>query len=189
MLDFCLSESFTLLSIRLEKLCHSNCEDLALVLVKTCVLCVKNSHLIQSPDWSKCVVEWQDLLIALLYKDLQNYKIIDLLKQYSFEDGEKLVKRFITRASDQNKSRIPIWMNSLKIAELANQCFITSALCLCPPPNCMPSFISELIQIEHRLELSKERLVEMLRTLIKLATLITSDHMYIFCSALFREVS
>lgn len=94
-------ETPTLLTIRLEMLCDSKCEDFALKLVAVCRKCVQHAE--DSRFAQSCTASqkeyWHDLHIALLYRFKKNDEVVLLLKQLSLDDGYQLVKRFMARGS------------------------------------------------------------------------------------------
>ena len=189
-LQFCMVETPRLLSIRLEMLCDSKCEDFALKLVAACRKCLQHST--DSRFLQCCTASqkeyWQDLHIALLYRFKKNDEVILLLKQLSLDDGYQLVNRFISKGSsssgDVSTFSSRVWRSSLKIAELANQCLLATGLFRCPPPPCLSDLTVQLVKLQRKLGKSNQALVDMLRTLVHHADLITSAHMYILCSAL-----
>ncbi len=69
MLEFCLAEKAVLLSIRLDILCDSECEDIALELVahcRRCLLLVDDQRL-RDASTTEERDHWLDLHLALLY--------------------------------------------------------------------------------------------------------------------------
>ena len=105
-LEFCTVETATLLTIRLEMLCDSKCEDFALKLVAVCRKCVQQAE--ESLFAQSCTPSqkeyWHDLHIALLYRFKKNDEVVLLLKQLSLDDGYQLVKRFMARGSTSTTS-------------------------------------------------------------------------------------
>ena len=81
-----------------------------------------------------------------------------------------------------------MWRSSLKIAELASQCFLATGLYRCPPPAILADLTVQLVKLQRNLlGRSNQATVEMLHTLVHHADLITSAHMYILCSALSQQ--
>lgn len=186
-----------LLTIRLEMLCDSKCEDLALKLVVVCRRCLQHpsdSRFLESCSASQ-QEQWLDLHVALLYRfKKKKEEFVTLLKELSLEEGYKLVKRFVDKGTLQT-SQMPnsnssnrIWRNSLKIAELASQCLLTTALIRCPPPSCLSSLAIQLVKLQKTLGKSNQAVIEMMHTLVDHNKLVTSAHMYILCEALITEV-
>lgn len=81
-----------------------------------------------------------------------------------------------------------MWRSSLKIAELASQCFLATGLYRCPPPAILSDLTVQMVKLQRNLlGRSNQATVEMLHTLVHHADLITSAHMYILCSALSQK--
>lgn len=187
-----------MLTIRLEMLCEAKCEDIALKLLTVCRKCLQDPT--DSRFLESCSAlqqeQWLDLHVALIYGfDERREEVIPILKQLSLEDGYKLVKRFIDKGTSQNHvqsnsicSSPHIWQYSLKIAELASQCLLTTALIRCPPPTCLSLLTIQLVKFQKMLGKSSQAVIDMLHTLVDHNKLITSAHMYILCSALSEEV-
>ena len=197
-LEFCLGEKPVLLNIRLEMLCESRCEDLALKLVTVCRKCIHDPADSRFADLCppSQQEQWLDLHVALLYRfKKKKEEFIPLLNNLSLEDGYQLVKRFVDRGTTSD-SQTPtgsggvggggnrIWRYSLKIAELASQCLLTAALIRCPPPTFLSSLAVQLVQLQKTMGKSSQSVVDMFHTLVDHNKLITSAHMYMLCDAL-----
>ncbi|XP_046636432.1 mucin-17-like isoform X4 [Daphnia pulicaria] len=196
-LEFCLAEMPTLLTIRLDRLCDDKCRDIALRLVAVYRKCLQDSS--DSRFLDSCAVsfqeQWLDLHVALLYSFKKKEEVIAILKQLSLEDGYNLVQRLIDKAPSQGQAQSSgssginrIWRHhSLKTAEFSSQCLLTTALIICPPPNCLSSLAIQLVNLQKRIGNSNQAVIEMLHTLVDQNKFMTSAHMYILCATLSDE--
>lgn len=142
--------------------------------------------------------QWLDCYVALLYwHKNQKEEFIPLLKDMSLENGYQLVKRFIDKATSQTSSSSSsgtgsgnrIWRRSLKIAELANQCLLTTALIRCPPPPFLSSLAIQFVQLQKTMMgKCNQAIIDMFHTFVDRNEHITSAHMYMLCDALSQEV-
>ncbi|KAI9563042.1 hypothetical protein GHT06_010499 [Daphnia sinensis] len=197
-LEFCLAEMPTLLTIRLDRLCDDRCRDIALRLVAVYRKCLQDSS--DSRFLESCAVsfqeQWLDLHVALLYSFKKKEEVIAILKQHSLEDGYNLVKRLIDKHTSQSHAQSSgssginrIWRHhSLKTAEFASQCLLTTALIICPPPNCLSSLAIQLVNLQKTIGNSSQTVIDMLHTLVDQNKLMTSAHMYILCATLSEEL-
>ncbi|KZS10908.1 Uncharacterized protein APZ42_024539 [Daphnia magna] len=197
-LEFCLAEMPTLLTIRLDRLCDDKCRDIALRLVAVYRKCLQDST--DSRFLESCSVsfqeQWLDLHMALLYSFKKKEEVIAILKQHSLEDGYNLVKRLIDKHTSQIHAQSSgssginrIWRHhSLKTAEFASQCLLTTALIICPPPNCLSSLAIQLVNLQKTIGNSSQTVIDMLHTLVDQNKLMTSAHMYILCATLSEEL-
>jgi hypothetical protein len=189
----------TLLTIRLDRLCDDKCRDIALRLVAVYRKCLQDSS--DSRFLDSCAVsfqeQWLDLHVALLYSFKKKEEVIAILKQLSLEDGYNLVQRLIDKAPSQGQAQSSgssginrIWRHhSLKTAEFSSQCLLTTALIICPPPNCLSSLAIQLVNLQKRIGNSNQAVIEMLHTLVDQNKFMTSAHMYILCATLSDEVN
>ncbi|XP_059353017.1 mucin-5AC-like [Daphnia carinata] len=197
-LEFCLAEMPTLLTIRLDRLCDDRCRDIALRLVAVYRKCLQDSS--DSRFLESCAVsfqeQWLDLHVALLYSFKKKEEVIAILKQHTLEDGYNLVKRLIDKHTSQIHAQSSgssginrIWRHhSLKTAEFASQCLLTTALIICPPPNCLSSLAIQLVNLQKTIGNSSQTVIEMLHTLVDQNKLMTSAHMYVLCATLSEEL-
>lgn len=140
--------------------------------------------------------QWLDLHVALLYSFKKKEEVIAILKQLSLEDGYNLVQRLIDKDTSQGRTQSSgssginrIWRHhSLKTAEFSSQCLLTTALIICPPPNCLSSLAVQLVNLQKTIGNSSQAVIEMLHTLVDQNKLMTSAHMYILCATLSEEV-
>lgn len=189
-LEFCLTEKPVLLSIRLDVLCDSKCEDIALKLVAVVRRCLRldGDRRFLEASTAEQRDNWLDLHLALLHRFKKSGgEWVPLIQQLLLEDGLRLVQRFIDRGVP-SVCRPRVWRNSLKIAELACQCLLTDALMRCPPPACLPALAVQLVRLEREtLGQSSQALTDMLHKLVDNNDKITSAHMYVLCDALAKQ--
>lgn len=188
----------TLLTIRLDRLCDDRCRDIALRLVAVYRKCLQDSS--DSRFLDSCAVtfqeQWLDLHVSLLYSFKKKEDLIAILKQLSLEDGYNLVQRLIDKDKSQGQAQSSgcsginrIWRHhSLKTAEFSSQCLLTTALIICPPPNCLSSLAIQLVNLQRTIGNSSQAVIEMLHTLVDQNKFMTSAHMYILCATLSEEV-
>lgn len=181
----------TVLTIRLDMLCDQKCEDFALRLVDVCRKCLQDpsdSQFLEASTESQQEY-WLDLHVTLLHRqETRRTEILPLLEQYSLEDGYKLVERLIEKSpsKSQPKSDVKrIWRNSLKTAEWANTCLLTTAFMRCPPPACLASLAIQMVNLQK----SFQAAIDVLIKLVDGNKFITSSHMYILCATFSKEVN
>ena len=189
-----MAENPVLLSVRLDILCESDCEDIALRLVKVCRKCSSAKDTRFSAMCSPVQLEhWLDLHVALLYYDKRIKKELLLLwDQLTFEEGYQLVNRLIERGKVYKGSNatVPqrIWAESLPIADMASQYFFTKAMMFEPPPPCSIVLIPQLVKLQKLLGKQSKDVMDMLQALVDRLKSITSAHMFILASTLYAEV-
>lgn len=196
MLDFCVAENPVLLSARLDIMCESKCEDIALRLVELCRKCSSATDTRFSAMCSSSHLEyWLDLHVALLYRAKKiKDELVPLIGQLTFDEGYQLVKRLIDRGKAFDDapgagSRSRVWRPSIKVADTVSHCLITKALILCPPPPCLKALAVQLVNLQKLLGKLSQDVMNMLRDLVDRVSRITSAHMYMLGSALFAEVT
>ncbi|VEN39325.1 unnamed protein product [Callosobruchus maculatus] len=122
-IEFFYTETPYLVSIRLKKLCESQCEDLALNLAKVFMDCcvIAKSNFNGTENQIRYI---DDILIALLHKFHQNDELIAKMKSFSFEEGLQFAKRF----ANKQIRYLRLWENSRVIAVLALQTYISQIM-------------------------------------------------------------
>ncbi|XP_044765916.1 uncharacterized protein LOC123322135 isoform X2 [Coccinella septempunctata] len=179
---FCVETAY-LTSVRLKKLCESQCEDLALNLVKAFMKCYRLS---QSESFNLNATEVQvwfifDIYVALLYKFKENDSLLDMLKGLSAEEGLNLVKRFSKKRVQISK----VWKHCHRIAILASQVYISSTIL--KPLDEVRGILKELLTAYVNLNNTDSFLQDVIhsvRSIIRLAE--TAAHIYVFCEV-FQE--
>ncbi|XP_045481523.1 uncharacterized protein LOC123685731 isoform X2 [Harmonia axyridis] len=179
---FCVETAY-LTSVRLKKLCESQCEDLALNLVKAFMKCYRLS---QTDNFNLNATETQvwfifDIYVALLYKFKENDSLLDMLKGLSAEEGLNLIKRFSKKRVKISK----VWKHCHRIAILASQVYISSTIL--KPIDEIRGILKELLTAYVTLNNTESFLqdvVASVKSIIRLAE--TAAHIYIFCEV-FQE--
>ncbi|KAG8237166.1 hypothetical protein J437_LFUL016650 [Ladona fulva] len=186
-IDFCLSEKDSMLFVRLETLCDSKCEDLALKLARACLRCLKLSDTrfrnVCTPDELNFIL---DLYIFLLYKFKNVQEIIHELKHLDLKEGLQLIRRY---SATKNVNIPPrIWKNSQKVAELAAQYFLAVAMVkpVAETVGLLKDLMTEWAMLHSRDEAISENLANMIRKLIQPAE--SALHVYIFIEVLVDKV-
>ena len=190
-----------LMNIRLDRICWDDkCKDLALKLVAFYRKCFQDSKsLLESVCSVACQHLWLDLHVTLLYIcNEKEHGVISMLEKH-FSEGLDLVKRLVTRASQshsQNKRSSGInriWReHGMEIAEFVSQWLLGTAFIRCPPPKCLASLTIQFVNLQKKLCKSSPDIIKNLHALLdkdQLKKLMTSTHMYIFCTALFDKVT
>ncbi|KAK9890152.1 hypothetical protein WA026_008958 [Henosepilachna vigintioctopunctata] len=179
---FCVETAY-LIAVRLKKLCESQCEDLALNLVKAFMKCYRQQQL---GNFNLNATETQvwfifDMHVALLYKFKENDSLLEMLKGVSAEEGLNIITRFANKRVEISK----IWKHCHRIAILAAKVYISSTIL--KPIDEIQGILRELLRVYVLLNNSEEFLkdvVESVRSIIRLAE--TAAHIYIFCDV-FQE--
>ncbi|KAL3290294.1 hypothetical protein HHI36_023638 [Cryptolaemus montrouzieri] len=182
-IEFFRVETAYIISVRLKKLCESQCEDLALNLVKAFMKCYRLSR---TDNFNLNTTEMQvwfifDMYVALLYKFKENDSLLEMLKGLSAETGLKLIRRFAKKRVKISK----VWKHCHRIAILASQVYISSTIL--KPIEEIQGILKELIKTYISLYTTEEFLkdvVDSVRSIIRLAE--TAAHIYIFCDV-FQE--
>ncbi|XP_071439268.1 platelet binding protein GspB-like isoform X2 [Hetaerina americana] len=182
-LEFCLAEKESMIFIRLETLCDSKCEDLALKLARACVQCLRSSdtrfHDACTKDEHYYIL---DLYIFLLYKFKNVQEIINELKHLDLKEGLALIRRYSAEKVITNLPRV--YRNSHKVAELAAQYFLAVAMVksVAETVGLLKDLMTEWVILHCRDEAISENLANMIRKLIQPAE--SALHVYIFIEVL-----
>lgn len=190
-----MAENPVLLSVRLDILCESDCEDIALRLVKVCRKCSSAKDTRFSAMCSPAQLEhWLDLHVALLhYEKRITEELHPLWDQLTFDEGYQLVRRLIDRgkAHKDPNGVVPqrVWAESFTIADMTSHCFFTKALMFVPPPPCFNALIIQLVNLQKLLGKQSQDVMDMLQKRVDRLKSITSAHMFILASTLYTEVT
>ncbi|KAJ8923694.1 hypothetical protein NQ315_010275, partial [Exocentrus adspersus] len=179
---FCVETAYVI-SVRLNKLCESQCEDLALNLVTAFMNCHKLS---KTQNFSLNATEIQmwfifDIYIALLYKFQERQKIVVLLKELTFEEGLQLVRRFAKKRVKISK----IWKNCHRVAILATQMYISQAVVKYSDElkNILESYMEMYISL-----CNTETVLQDFPTSIRrISNLADAAGLYVFCDVIRRK--
>ncbi|KAL1110603.1 hypothetical protein AAG570_008131 [Ranatra chinensis] len=176
-------EGSQLLVMRLEVLCESKCEDLALSLAESCFRYLRHSNVSQSSH----VIYIRDVLLALLFRYKRNHDIITQLKLLDLQEGLNLVQRYAKRSNEGPR----IWRNSDKVAEIAAHAILASAMVQCVEDPEKQQLLYDLIKEWVLIHIPKrsptnQTIQNMIRKMIQTAE--SSLHIYIFCKVLINEV-
>ncbi|XP_044256419.1 uncharacterized protein LOC123006196 isoform X2 [Tribolium madens] len=174
---FCVETAY-LVSVRLKKLCESQCEDLALNLVTAFMNCY---NLSQTQNFSLNATKTHilfcfDIHVALLYRYNRRSEIVALFKKLSLEEGLHLIRRFAKKRVKISK----VWRNYPEITFLASQVFVTAAVT--KPIEESGELLKLLLDswIAFSIEHSMVEKVEVsVRRIIQAAT--AAQHIYICC--------
>ncbi|EFA10971.2 uncharacterized protein LOC103314818 isoform X2 [Tribolium castaneum] len=174
---FCVETAY-LVSVRLKKLCESQCEDLALNLVTAFMNCY---NLSQTQNFSLNATKTHilfcfDIHVALLYRYNRRSEIVALFKKLSLEEGLHLIRRFAKKRVKISK----VWRNYPEITFLASQVFVTAAVT--KPIEESGEVLKQLLDswIAFSIEHSMVEKVEVsVRRIIQAAT--AAQHIYICC--------
>ncbi|XP_033610891.1 serine-rich adhesin for platelets isoform X3 [Cryptotermes secundus] len=183
-LELCQTEKGILLSMRLEMLCESKCEDLALKLAEAIHRCLRSRDscfLEESSD--EQFFYTIDMYIALLYKFKRIHDIIKELKHFNLKDGLLLVRRYALK--DGKRARV--WKYSAKVAELAAQYFLTVAMVkpVSETGTLLQDLMTEWALLHSDLPSVSQTLPNMIRKLIQPAE--SAVHIYLFCQVLVNQ--
>ncbi|KAF0290157.1 Peroxidasin [Amphibalanus amphitrite] len=125
-LELCCTEQPDLLTLRLQTLCESRCEDLALALVRLCHRCRNMADGMfnkMCSDGHKLL--FLDLYIALLFKYKEKDVIITLLSDLDGAASVGLVRRFVAR---RHECRQRMWRQAARVAAFLAQLVLVQAL-------------------------------------------------------------
>ncbi|XP_068915984.1 serine-rich adhesin for platelets-like isoform X5 [Tenebrio molitor] len=180
---FCIETAY-LVSVRLKKLCESQCEDLALNLVTAFMNCY---NLSQTQNFSLNATKTHilfcfDIHVALLYRYNRKSEIVALFKKLSLEEGLHLIRRFAKKRVKISK----VWRNYPEITFLASQVFVTAAVT--KPIEDSGELLKELLEawIAFSVEHSMVDKVEIsVRRIIQAAT--AAQHIYICCEIIHEK--
>ncbi|XP_063929223.1 uncharacterized protein LOC135141754 isoform X2 [Zophobas morio] len=180
---FCVETAY-LVSVRLKKLCESQCEDLALNLVTAFMNCY---NLSQTQNFSLNATKIHilfcfDIHVALLYRYNRRSDIVGLFKKLSLEEGLHLIRRFAKKRVKISK----VWRNYPEITFLASQVFVTAAVT--KPISESGEVLKELLDtwIAFSIEHSMVDKVEVsIRRIIQAAT--AAQHIYICCEIIHNK--
>ncbi|RZC42806.1 uncharacterized protein BDFB_000684 [Asbolus verrucosus] len=177
---FCIETAY-LVSVRLKKLCESQCEDLALNLVTAFMNCY---NLSQTQNFSLNATKTHilfcfDIHVALLYRYNRRSEIVALFKKLSLEEGLHLIRRFAKKRIKISK----VWRNYPEITFLASQVFVTAAVTKAIEES--GEILKHLLDawitfsIEHSM---LEKVETSVRRIIQAAT--AAQHIYICCEVI-----
>ncbi|XP_046406696.1 uncharacterized protein LOC124171566 isoform X2 [Ischnura elegans] len=181
--EFCLSEKESMIFMRLETLCDSKCEDLALNLARACVQCLRSADTrfrdACTQEERYCIL---DLYIILLYKFKNVQEIINELKHLDLREGLALIRRHSATKDVKNLPRV--YKNSHKVAELAAQYFLAVAMVksVAETVGLLKDLVTEWVILHCRDEAISENLANMIRKLVQPAE--SALHVYIFIEVL-----
>ncbi|XP_043219381.1 uncharacterized protein LOC122380359 [Amphibalanus amphitrite] len=151
LLEFCCREAAPLLTLRLQTLCESRCEDLALAVVQQCVRC---QQLADPAFRDQCSAAQRhhffDLCVALLFKYKQKDDIIAMLPATVDGSGVALVRRFAARRDSRDR----VWRVSRKVALFVSQVLLAQSLTQPAPGHVRELAVewAQLLRLETALE-------------------------------------
>ncbi|KAJ8981467.1 hypothetical protein NQ317_006993 [Molorchus minor] len=182
---FCVETAY-LISVRLKKLCESQCEDLALNLVTAFMNCNKLSKI---QNFNLNATETQmwfifDIYIALLYKFQEKQKnryFGKSLKELSFEEGIHLVKRFAKKRVKISK----IWKNCHRVAVLATQMYISQAVVKYTDD--LKEIVENYIEAYISLCNTESLLQDFTTSIRRISNLADAAGLYIFCDVIQKK--
>ncbi|KAJ8950311.1 hypothetical protein NQ318_021170 [Aromia moschata] len=179
---FCVETAYVI-SVRLKKLCESQCEDLALNLVTAFMNCNKMS---KTQNFSLNATETQmwfifDIFIALLYKFQEKQKIVVLLKELTFEEGLQLVKRFAKKRVKISK----IWKNCHRVAVLATQMYISQAVVKYTDD--LKEVLKSYIEVYISLCNTENLLQDFTTSIRRISNLADAAGLYVFCDVIEKK--
>ncbi|KAJ8926893.1 hypothetical protein NQ314_020745 [Rhamnusium bicolor] len=179
---FCVETAYVV-SVRLKKLCESQCEDLALNLVTAFMNCNKLS---KTQNFSLNATETQmwfifDIYIALLYKFQERQKIVVLLKELKFEEGLQLVKRFAKKRVKISK----IWKNCHRVAVLATQMYISQAVVKYTED--LQAILESYIDIYISICNTEHLLQDFTTSIRRISNLADAAGLYVFCAVIQKK--
>ncbi|XP_021917693.1 mucin-3A-like isoform X3 [Zootermopsis nevadensis] len=183
-LELCQTEKGILLSMRLEMLCESKCEDLALKLAEAIHKCLQSRDSCYREESAEEHFFYTiDMYIALLYKFKRIHDIIKELKHFDLKDGLLLVRRYALK--DGKRARV--WKYSAKVAELAAQYFLTVAMVkpVSETGTLLQDLMTEWALLHSDLPSVSQTLPKMIRKLIQPAE--SAVHIYLFCQVLVNQ--
>nr|CAI5869291.1 unnamed protein product [Callosobruchus analis] len=179
-IEFFYTESAYLVSIRLKKLCESQCEDLALNLATVFMDCCANASVtFNGTDDQICYI--YDILIALLYKFHHNDELIAKMKNLPLEEGLQFAKRF----ANKQIRHLRLWENSREIAVLAIQTYI--AQIMIKYESKFRVTLSDFVKLYRSICRTKRQLESFSDSLERISNLTDSDGLLSLCNIFIED--
>ncbi|XP_037092839.1 uncharacterized protein LOC119112690 [Pollicipes pollicipes] len=152
-MEFCCSESPDLLTLRLQTLCESRCEDLALALVRHCYRCQEMADG-KFKDMCSSIHKllFLDLYITLLFKWRKKDAIISMLSSLQGAAAVSLVRRFVARRGCRQR----MWRHAARLAAFLSQLLLVHALFRPGDDHCVLELTVEWAQLLRQGETAAE---------------------------------